>query len=331
LFGSLHQTQNDSYTSANGTNQIAYTWQLGNGVTLSVGGDEPRVRSIANWSVSNTAVGTEPTTFRHGNSLPNPWLVLRVNQAQSNASFAVVANQNSPTYHIGSAGSGTCTQTGTTLCGYPDDKWGWAIVSGIEVKLPFIGLADRVGGYLNYGVGAVRYSGGFGLTSPGLFGSGNTVALGVVADAAFVNGSQIQQTTAWTIGVGYEHVWTRNFSTTIYGNHTVVKYGDAVVTGRWFCEGRGAVQSVVIASTATCDPSFKYWTIGAHTDWYPFPELRLAIEVMRLGIGTAFSGQTITLNQAQGNRPSGTYLARNLGITSVIIRAQRNFGGGGGF
>ena len=47
---SLHQTQNQSETGANGTNQIAYTWQLGNGITLNVGADERRVRSIANLS-----------------------------------------------------------------------------------------------------------------------------------------------------------------------------------------------------------------------------------------------------------------------------------------
>ena len=37
---SLHQAQNQSDTGANGTNQIAYTWQLGNGITLNVGADE---------------------------------------------------------------------------------------------------------------------------------------------------------------------------------------------------------------------------------------------------------------------------------------------------
>ena len=47
---SLHQTQNQSDTGANGTNQIAYTWQLGNGVTLNIGADERRVKSIVNLS-----------------------------------------------------------------------------------------------------------------------------------------------------------------------------------------------------------------------------------------------------------------------------------------
>ena len=43
---SLHQIQTESTTGASGINQIAYTWQLGNGVTLNVGADEERVRGL---------------------------------------------------------------------------------------------------------------------------------------------------------------------------------------------------------------------------------------------------------------------------------------------
>ena len=45
-FKSLFQTQNQSDTGANGTNQIAYTWELGNGMTLNVGADERRTKGI---------------------------------------------------------------------------------------------------------------------------------------------------------------------------------------------------------------------------------------------------------------------------------------------
>ena len=40
------QQQNNSDTGANGVNQIAYTWELGNGVTLTVGADEVRRKSL---------------------------------------------------------------------------------------------------------------------------------------------------------------------------------------------------------------------------------------------------------------------------------------------
>ena len=47
------QQQNNSDTGANGVNQIAYTWELGNGVTLTVGADEVRRKSLDNLSNAN--------------------------------------------------------------------------------------------------------------------------------------------------------------------------------------------------------------------------------------------------------------------------------------
>ena len=59
-FKSLHQTQNQSDTGANGTNQIAYTWELGNGMTLNVGADERRVKPTANLSNNVHHGGHQP-------------------------------------------------------------------------------------------------------------------------------------------------------------------------------------------------------------------------------------------------------------------------------
>src|SRR3954469_21894511 len=81
-FRSLFQTQNQSDTGANGTNQIAYTWELGNGTTLSVGADERRQRSIYNASIGGPTLGSSlnndqfgsvnPTTTAGGQH-PTPW------------------------------------------------------------------------------------------------------------------------------------------------------------------------------------------------------------------------------------------------------------------
>ncbi len=324
---SLHQTQNQSETGANGTNQIAYTWQLGNGVTLNVGADDARVRSVANWGVNSTTVGADPTSFRHGASHPNPWVALRVSQAWGRASIAAIGNKNAATYYTQNPAA-PCVQTGTTQCGHPSDVWGWAVIAGAEIKLDFLSPGSRVGFYGTAGVGATRYAGGSNLASPGLFGSGNQVAWGVVTDAVYANGTSLQQTTSWTVGAGFEYFWSRNFSSTIYGNYTEVSYNSTVVGQRWFCGGNGGVtQAIVLSSATACDPSFKYWTVGTHHDWFPWAGLRLAVDVMYTSIETAAEGATITLTAKQGARPSGAYVSRNQGITSVIFRAQRTWGG----
>ena len=89
-----------------------------------------------------------------------------------------------------------------------------------------------------------------------------------------------------------------------------------------------STQNIVLSAATACDPGFTYWTVGTHHDWFPLPGLRLAVDVMYTGIETAMDGSTVTLSKAQGARPTGVYTAKNLGITSVIFRAQRTWGTG---
>src|SRR5262245_35671164 len=238
-FKSLHQTQNQSDTGANGTNQIAYTWELGNGMTLNVGADERRTKALANLSGTIVTLGSTPATAFGPYQHPTPWVNFAVNQAWGRFGVSAIFNKINATYYTAATPGFLCTQTGTTQCGYPDDEWGWAVLSGIDIKAPWLGPGDHFGGYFNYGVGAAAYAGGSNLNSPSLFGGGNQVAVGVITDAVYLNGSQFELTTTWTIGAGWEHYWLPNFSTTVYGNYTDVSYNDTVINGRWFCNGGG--------------------------------------------------------------------------------------------
>jgi porin-like protein len=322
-FKSLHATQNISDTGANGTNQIAYTWELGNGMTLNVGADERRTKALANLSTAGlVTVGSNPATAFGPYQHPTPWVNFAVNQAWGRFGVSAIFNKVNATYY-----TAPCAQAGTTQCGYPDDKWGWAVLSGIDIKAPWAGPGDHFGGFFNYGVGAAAYSGGSLLASPGLFDGGNQVALGVITDAVYVNGGQLQLTTTWTAGGGYEHFWLPNVSTTLYGTFTAVRYNDTVINSRLFCNGGGG-QNIVVATTITCDPGFNYWTVGTHTDWFPVAGFRLAVDVLYARVETAFSGDVVTLAKTQGARPTGTYTAKDLGILSVVFRAQRSFATG---
>jgi hypothetical protein len=242
---------------------------------------------------------------------------------------SAIFNKVNATYYTGTtATTGACPagQTGTSGCGHPDDTWGWAVLSGIDIKAPWAGPGDHFGGYFNYGVGASAYSGGSNLASPGLFGSGNTVAFGLVTDGLFVNGGQFELTTTWTAGAGWEHFWLPNFSTAAYGTYTQVRYNDTVINSGLFCGGGGAVnQNITQVSGGRCDPGFNYWTVGAVTSWYPVAGFRLAVDVQYTRIETAMDGQTLSLSKTQGLRPTGVYTAKDQGILAVVFRAQRSF------
>ena len=321
-------------TGANGTNQIAYTWDLGNGMVVVVGADERKNNSLSNLSTAGVvAVGSAPTTSRAGMLFPDPYAVFRMSQAWGNFSAAIHASQNSALYYTGNnavlglTGCGVGAQAGTTQCLYPSDKMGWALLTGGQINLPWIAQGDRVLGFFNYGQGATKYAGGANLNSAGLFGSGNVVALGVATDGVYVNGAGIQLTTGWAFGAAFEHWITPQFDIVVYGSRGEFKYNNTVIAGRYFCGGSGAaVQNIVVAATTVCDPGFTYSEVGLRFDWYPVPAFRLAIEARYAMIDTAFAGQ-VTLTKTQGARPTGAYTAKDQGISQVAFRAQRGFGG----
>src|SRR5262245_2237711 len=154
-FKTLHQNQIHSDSGANGTNQIAYTWELGNGMTLNVGADERRTKALANLSNNVVSVGSNPGTAFGPYQHPTPWVNFAVNQAWGRFGVSGIFNKVNARYYDNAPGSlaiiepdtgqpivpavnavpGTgCpvgAQPGTTQCDYPADKWGWALLSGI--------------------------------------------------------------------------------------------------------------------------------------------------------------------------------------------------------
>jgi hypothetical protein len=327
-FRSLMAAQNWSDSGGNGTNQIAYTWELGNGMTFNIGADERRARGIGNLSNNVVTVGANPATTLGPYQHPTPWVNFAVNQAWGRFGVSGIFNKVNATYYNGTAGvaGSGCpagAQTGTSQCGYPDDKWGWAVLSGIDIKAPWAGPGDHFGGFFNYGVGAAAYAGGTNLNSPSLFGANNQVALGVITDGVFVNGGQFQLTTTWTVGGGYEHFWLPNLSTTLWGTYSQVRYNDSVIASRGFCTG----QNISVGDNVPCDPGFNFWIVGLIQNWFPAPGFRLALEVDYVRVETAFEGQTILLGKTQGLRPTGSYTAKDQGILNVMFRAQRAFAG----
>jgi porin-like protein len=123
-FKSLFQNQNISDTGANGTNQIAYTWELGNGMTLNVGADERRTKGIANLSNNVVTVGANPATAFGPYQHPTPWVNFAVNQAWGRFAVSAIFNKINATYYsgdnavTGAVGCPVGAQTGTSQCGY---------------------------------------------------------------------------------------------------------------------------------------------------------------------------------------------------------------------
>ena len=142
-----------------------------------------------------------------------------MSQAWGRASVAALAHHNEATYYTNTGGARHCAQTGTTLCGHPDDKWGWAVLAGAEIKLDMLSPGSRIGCLLHLRVRRHPYERQQ-PDQPRPVWLRQQVAFGVSTDAVYVNGGQLQLTTTWSAGGGFEYFWTRNFSSTIYGGYT---------------------------------------------------------------------------------------------------------------
>jgi hypothetical protein len=80
-----------------------------------------------------------------------------------------------------------------------------------------------------------------------------------------------------------------------------------------------------VAATVVCDPGYSLWQVGTHHDWFPVSGFRLAVDVIYTRVDTAFDGALVTLAKNSA-RPAGVYSAKDLGLTSVMFRAQRTWG-----
>jgi hypothetical protein len=129
-YKNLHQSQLNSDSGANGTNQISYSWELGNGMVLIFGADERRVGSLVNLSVNVTnqvvnqvvgptvppaiafsgvftpqvLVGQAPVSSRAGQQHPSPYIAFRGAQAWGSFSSAFIISNNQALYYSNPTG-----------------------------------------------------------------------------------------------------------------------------------------------------------------------------------------------------------------------------------
>jgi hypothetical protein len=304
-----------SDTDGNGVNLTSYTAQLGDGLTLLLGVEEKaanRSKPIINLSnPGSLAVGSAAASNAAGQRFPDFESVLRWDQAWGLAGASLVGHDASGGYY------GT-----TTTTGHPGEVLGWAAGAGAEFKLPTFGQGDKVGVQFVYSEGAAGYA-AFSHSTAGLYGSGNSVAVGWLSDGVYTNGSSVELTTAWSVVAGYEHNWSPNFQTSLYGALLQVDYNQKATS--YFCvAGTTGVAQTAFSGLSNCNPDYSVWYVGTRTQWKPVKNLSLGVDVMYTQVESGFAGSgTIA---AAGARPAGAYSIRDQGIVSAVFRVQKDFG-----
>jgi hypothetical protein len=337
-------------TGALGIYGLAYTAQLGNGITASLSLEDNgqasggRGHLVSNMNTlpgptSAPAVTSEwqlgTTNFDNkGQQAPDVVGALRIDQAWGYAQVSAALHDASGGYYTPGATGGSLT--GSQVNGHPADKWGFAVSGGFTLNdiLGFKG--DQFGMQACYAEGASGYC----TRATGawqMYSSGNNAGFGWVTDGVFDTGTAVELTTVWGINGYVQHLWSPKWRTSLYGGYNEVDYngtataiinshlpGVAGTTPCGVAVGGAVTPPVTVASaTNTCNPDFSWWQVGTRTQWNPHPDLDIGVDVLWTHLNTAYKG-TATL-AANGARPAGPYVIDDQDVVSVMFRIQRNF------
>jgi hypothetical protein len=176
-----------------GIQVIAYTAQLGNGLSASV--------SIEDTNARRTSIAGDTSGYG-GAHLPDFVANLRVDQAWGSAQVMGAIHEVYPGQITGL---------------HNDNKMGWAVGAGVKFNLPMLGKGDNIAAGANYAKGASGYN--FRTGSLGITRGGSTVA-GVVEDAVCSTtalGCELTET--WSFSAAYQHGWNANWKTSLYGGY----------------------------------------------------------------------------------------------------------------
>jgi hypothetical protein len=219
-FGSNYLTLSVASNPWNWTNVFAYTANLGNGLSATIGIEDKSTTRIGNGAVFATQATSYDTPDIVGN--------VRLDQAWGSAQVMAAAHQT------------------RWLNG---DDWGYAIGAGAEIKLPMLGAGDTIKIVGVWSEGAVEYTGLSGSPYGGIAGIG--LGFGSAAVPAFVNvldatGVVGQLSDASSVMVQYRHFWTPTVRSSFHAG-----YNEAY---NRFATGFGGVQVVQYGHSLAWSP-----------------------------------------------------------------------------
>jgi Porin subfamily len=241
--------------------------------------------------------------------------------------------------------------------GHPADIWGWASTVGATWVNPFGLAGDSIGAQGAYCEGAVGYcTQSWG--SKFIYGSGNNVGLSYLVDGIFNTNTPVFLTHTWSATGYYEHVWTPQWRTSVYGGLLGTDFGSGAIAqicavpgepvgfsagtnalfnntnSEGFPTNQPSGTSVVNnfkGNVSNCNPNSSWTQLGTRTMWNPVPDIDIGFDLSWVHLNTAFAGTAVlnglgTVFQTNAlGRPSGPYNIDNQDVYSVMFRLQRNF------
>jgi hypothetical protein len=327
------------HDTVTGVNNIQYTAQFGNGVSGTIGLDDPTVfnrTSIYNLSIGLPATGTGTIASAYGGvHMPDVVGNIRIDQAWglfqiSGALHEVDASYNNLT--AGTAAPNALSQ----LSGHPDTKYGGSVMAALNIKNIPTGPGDDIKIDASWAKGDTKNVIATSATSPsflmyggvpGQFGSNGSVGFGATTDALYLpgsifdgGGSTLHLTTAYGVRGAFNHNWDPYWSSSLFGSYSAVRY-DGTAQAEYCAAFNGVTGAKSV--DYTCNPNYNVSQLGFITRWTPVKNLTFSAETMWFHLDQKFTGTAVLA--AASPLPAGTYAFKDQDTLTLNVRVQRNF------
>jgi hypothetical protein len=327
-----------------GVNNIQYTAQFGNGVSASIGLDDPAVwdrTAVYDLSLPLSA------TLNTGNAyagVRSPDVVgnIRVDQAWGLFQVSAAAHEVSAAYNtLNAAGApaggvglpGAAPTAASELSGHPDDSWGYATMIGVNIKNVPTGPGDDIKFDASFAKGATKYVIATSSASPSFamfggssaFGAYQSIGFGATTDAVFLPAAaggdgSLHLTESFGVRGALNHNWDPYWSTSFYGSYSAVRYDG---TAKAFICANFTTPAKAVSANYVCNPDFNVSQLGAVTRWTPVKNLTFSAEFQWFHLDQKFEGTAVL--GAAAPKPASTYEFKDQDTFLLQLRAQRNF------
>jgi len=335
-----------------------FTYRFGSGASVSVAVEDPGAHDrggVANMAMGELTLGglatnngfagqgtTANTRTLNGFSMPDIIGNARYDQDWGYLAVSGALHQVAGGYYGGANSLNNF---------HPEGKIGFAVQAAGKFFIPQL-RGDYVGGSFVYSEGAPGYAARnnvWQLYNPAhIIGGVNSAGFAWLPDGVYDNvnplggppNSAIELTTAWSFNGVYEHIWTDQWKTNVYGGYTKVTFNSTATNlinqhlptpplGGTACgvPVEGAVAPPIAIGNGvgnSCSPNFSFWQIGSRTQYSPTAWLDLGVDVSWTHLNTAYKGPNATLG-ANGARPGGLYNIEDQNVFTALGRAQLNF------
>jgi porin-like protein len=333
-----------------GVNNIQYTAQFGNGVSATIGLDDPTVfnrTSVLNLGVAATPAGFAAGAIQAtaaganaygGTHAPDIAGNIRIDQAWGLFQIGAIGHLVNASYNVLNVG-GTPNNL-SEISGHPEDKWGGAVNVALQIKNIPTGAGDDFKIDATYAKGDTKAVVSTSGASPSfaMFGGSSragayqSLGFGQTADAVFLPGfltggatGDLKLVDSWGIRGAYNHNWDPYWSSSLWGSYGSVRYGgnslDILSAKGQFCASFNAGK--VVSADYSCNPDFNFAQVGVVTRWTPVKNLTFSAEVGAFFLDQKFTGAAILTPAAP--KPTAVYEFKDQSTVFLNVRAQRNF------